>query len=613
MSAKSTRYLVTTMTAVGVAAGLAAAPAPAHAETAGCATTFNLFIPGTWETDEHADPARPTGMLGPIAEAVQRAHGTDSDIYFTPYMARAFDNGHTYADSKSTALSNARTALRNYETRCPAARFTITGYSQGADAAGDLAADIGNGRGPVSADRVIAVGLLADPGAGTNGESEVGPRSSGTGIADPRAEGMGKLSGRVVSICDPGDLYCSIEKGDNPFLGLLGSVLSKTRADGSRLASALTSDFSKADLPGLAAALNDLTAALDASDGLDLTRIRSSAGKLAGTIDPLADLLGSGAANQAATARLDAAPAGTPENSAGQVLAGAAQSDLADAASALRSITDTADRLLNGGTATLSTDSPDATALSGAIDALNGQLAPLTATPPDVLGSASGILPTLKTSAFVDQTLDAASAVSTMDFAGIGSDIALLVQQVATGDAQSASRTATDLNNRFQPLLKGSVDFDWISKMLSAAPDTHGYASSIARLTAILSKVDFTKLAKIVGQIQDVATSVLAKLAPPPGQRPDADGAAAALAGLKPVGRDLAAMLQQVDTQSLADALGGLLAYGAVDFGALIGDGLSAATFVTSGAHINYNSLVVDDTGRTAIQWLGDWLNGQIG
>ncbi|MDF3313884.1 cutinase, partial [Rhodococcus sp. T2V] len=108
-------------------------------------------------------------------------------------------------------------------------------------------------------DRVLGVALLADPGAGTQGTATVGPTTLGEGIAGPRSQGMGELSGRVASICDPKDLYCSIRKGANPFLGSLGSILSKTPGntgagtDGGNaaFATALTSDFSGADLPGL--------------------------------------------------------------------------------------------------------------------------------------------------------------------------------------------------------------------------------------------------------------------------------------------------------------------------------------------------------------------------
>ncbi|GAB86005.1 cutinase family protein [Gordonia rubripertincta] len=193
--------------------------------------TFNLFIPGTWETDAAADPTHATGALAGVADSISRTHGDSATIYFLPYMARAFDNGRTYADSKATAIANASKVLADWAEADPDLKFTISGYSQGADAAGDLAAAIGNGDGPIPADKVLAVGLLADPGNGTAGQKTVGPRPRGIGIADPRPEGMGRLSGKVTSICAPSDLYCSIDKRRHPVLGKIGTVLSEGAED----------------------------------------------------------------------------------------------------------------------------------------------------------------------------------------------------------------------------------------------------------------------------------------------------------------------------------------------------------------------------------------------
>ncbi|WP_378743156.1 cutinase family protein [Nocardia brasiliensis] len=615
------RYVATAIVTVGVAVGSAAVAAPAivHAAPADCAATFNLFIPGTWETNEAADPAQPIGMLKPIAEAIQRKQGPHSDIYFTPYMARAFDNGYTYADSKNTALTKARTTLRAYGTRCPAAKFTLTGYSQGADAAGDLASEIGNDRGPVPADRVLAVGLLADPGAGTKGEIAVGPRTAGTGIADPRPQGMGKLSGRVTSICDPGDLYCSIQKNLNPLLGKLGSLLSTIPSE-SKVATALTSDFSKADLPGIGNAVGELAAGLTTPGGIDLAQVRAKADKLANTIDPLADLIDSGAANRTA-ARLAAAPAGTAEHNAGEVLLKAGESDLAAATAAVKTIEDTAAQLLDRGVSTLQENSPDAAALTTAAEALNGQVAPLVSVQVDVLGSASDILSLLKPSALVNQSLDVVANVTALDFPAILRNLTLLGQKVAAMDAHGAHQVAGELNNQFQPLVKliAGADVKQISQVLSAIPNSQGYIQFAALATSILSGVDVLRLANIVGRIQEVAWSVIEKLVPPPGQQPDLAGAAAALSGLLPVGQELASVaIGPLTSKIQALDLGDLAAAPAqpprgINLFALIGDGLSAASFFTSSAHINYGSLVVDNKGRNAIQWLGDWLNQEIG
>ncbi|WP_280466190.1 cutinase family protein [Nocardia brasiliensis] len=612
--------VVATMVAVGVTLGATgvASPASVHTRTSGCADTFNLFIPGTWETNEAADPAQPIGMLKPIAEAIQREHGATSAIYFTPYMARAFDNGHTYADSKHTALTNARKALRDYGTRCAGAKFTITGYSQGADAAGDIASDIGNGRGPISADRVLGVGLLSDPAAGTTGETAVGPRTPGKGIADPRPRGMGALSGRVTSICDPNDLYCSIQKNANPLLGQLGSLLSKLPSD-SRLAGALTSDFSKADLPGLAAAVRELAASLVDPRGVDLTRVREQADTVEHTIRPLAELVGSGAAVK----QLATAPAGSAEHNAGKVLNGAAQADLSGAVSAANTISGNATDLLNNGVETLPAGSPQVAALSGLSDSLNGQIEVLITLPAGVLESAAGILALLKPSEMVNQALDVVAKVTTLDFRGILDNLALLPQKVLARDAAGAHAIAGTLNNQLRPLvdLLAAVDVKWVSQVLSMVPDSQGFLQIATIAASVLSTIDIPKLAEIAGRIQEVAWSVLEKLAPPPGQQPDPAGAAAALSALLPIGQDLAGVAMGMLTAERKDAgLDDLTAALAtskpspgINLFDLIGDGISAAMFFASNAHVNYGALIVDETGRNAIGWLGDWLNSRIG
>ncbi|MDF3311708.1 cutinase, partial [Rhodococcus sp. T2V] len=97
-SARGRLAAVTTVTAVLCGTTLICAPGIAHADPVGCASTFNLLIPGTWETNENADPNRPVGMLAPVAEAITAKNGARAQIYTLPYMARAFDNGHTYAD-----------------------------------------------------------------------------------------------------------------------------------------------------------------------------------------------------------------------------------------------------------------------------------------------------------------------------------------------------------------------------------------------------------------------------------------------------------------------------------------------------------------------------------
>ncbi|ARE37880.1 cutinase (plasmid) [Rhodococcus sp. BH4] len=645
------------MTAPVVAASIALmSPGTASAQSNGCSKTFNLIIPGTWETAEDADPSIPVGMLKPIAHSIADTNGSAAQIYTLPYMARAFDNGKTYADSKSDGLARTKDVIAEIATKCSDTKFTITGYSQGADIAGDLASEIGNGSGPIKAEQVLAVGLLADPGSGTDGEAVIGPKPSGKGIADPRPQGMGKLSGRVASICDPKDLYCSIQKGSSPVLGSLGSVLTKARsaggdgqvADNSHLATALASDFSQADLPGLATVTGNLTSELSKTDGtVDLEKVASSATTLADTISPLAELLGFGGANPVTNGQLAAAPAGTAENNAGHVLDEASKSDLSSALSTVTAIADTASKLASKGSTTLPASSPDLTSLSTAAGTLDSQIAPLLATPSDVLGSASGVLTLLKPTVVVNQVLNVTTGVTSLDMPAILANLTLLPQKVAALDAQGAHTVAGDLNNQFSPLVKmaAGVDLKWVSQVLAVIPDPSGYSQVAALVASILGGVDIVKLANLVGQVQEIAWAAVEKLLPRPGQLPDALGAGAAMTGLLPVGLELASVAvnmlsgkaaetdpallgkpssavartintpeQDLDLAALGGSLGGMAnSQGANELAALVGEGLDAVSFFASGVHENYNSLVVDNAGRNAIQWISDWLNLQIG
>ncbi|QSE86616.1 cutinase family protein [Rhodococcus koreensis] len=653
-----TRRTVALIATATVVVGVAlTAPAIANAAPTTCASTFNLLIPGTWETNENADPNQPVGMLAPVAEAIEAQNGARAQTYTLPYMASAFDNGHTYADSKTDAVSKAAAVLSNYADKCRGAKITITGYSQGADAAGDLASAIGNDQGPVDADQVLGVALIADPGAGTKGAAPVGPKTSGEGIAGPRSQGMGTLSGRVASICDPNDLYCSIRKGANPFLGSLGSILSKTPGNtgagagggNAAVAHALTSDFTDADLPGLGSNVDALGRQLSASDtggSIDVNQIADSATSLSKTLSPLVDLLQSGAANTAATARLAAAPVGTPENAAAQVLTTASHANLSGALDSAATIANTAAKLANNGATTLPATAPEISQLAGTAASLGSQIAPVAATPAEALSSASSVLSVLKPKVVVDQALNVVTGVTALDIPAILHNLIVLPQRIAAGDVRAARDTARELNVQFEPLVKmvAGVDLKWVSQILAIIPDPSGYTQIAALVTSILGNVDVIKLANIAGQAQEIAWAAADRLFPPPGVLPDPVGAAAQTAALLPLGLDLAsvaanmvtgkvskadpallgkqtnpvgnAITAQAQTLDLAGLAGSVStmarSQGAEDLAAVVGEGLSAASFFASGAHQSYQNLVVDNAGRNAIQWVSDWLNLQI-
>jgi hypothetical protein len=247
----------------------------------------------------------------------------------------------------------------------------------------------------------------------------------------------------------------------------------------------------------------------------------------------------------------------------------------------------------------------------------------------------------------VNQVLGVATGFTSLDMPAILANLNLLPQKVAALDAHGAHKVAGDLNNQFSPLVKmtAGIDLKWVSQILSAIPDPSGYSQVAALVASILGGVDIINLANLVGRVQETAWAAVEKLLPPPGQLPDPLGAGAAMTGLVPVGLELAtvavnmlagkatktdptllgkqastaattdsAQTQNLELSALANSLTAMAsAQGANDLASLIGEGLDAASFFASGAHQNYNSLVVDNAGRNAIQWISDWLNLQIG
>ncbi|GGL07539.1 hypothetical protein GCM10011588_22510 [Nocardia jinanensis] len=194
--------------AVTLAAVLAPAVATnAHAAPEGCPNLYVVAIPGTWETSK-AEPGR--GMLALAADGLPGNSQTD----YVAYTATAFPwEGEVYGRSKNEAVAGARGLIADVARRCGNTRFALLGYSQGADAAGDLAVEIGTGLGVVPADRVGLVGLIADPRRSPL-DNLVGPPVPGAGAGGTRLTGFGWLSNRTYTFCAVGDLYCSTPDGD---------------------------------------------------------------------------------------------------------------------------------------------------------------------------------------------------------------------------------------------------------------------------------------------------------------------------------------------------------------------------------------------------------------
>ncbi|MFI8975204.1 cutinase family protein [Nocardia asteroides] len=227
---------VTTVPAIGDAAAAEAGP--------DCPSVHVIAIPGTWETGETRHTTGP-GMLAGVTDNLPASE----QVTYVEYPATVFPwEGKVYGASQKVAVDSARELVRTMADRCTDTRFALLGYSQGADAAGDLAAEIGTGRGVVAPDRLAAVGLLSDPQRSPH-DTQVGPPAGGVGVRGSRPGGFGSIASRIRTICAIGDLYCSTD--DEDFITVVASEL------------AAVSGGTPEDLPRYRTSAAELLAALD--------------------------------------------------------------------------------------------------------------------------------------------------------------------------------------------------------------------------------------------------------------------------------------------------------------------------------------------------------------
>ncbi|WP_261379994.1 cutinase family protein [Rhodococcus rhodochrous] len=616
-------------------------PTVAHAaQTNGCARTIALMIPGTTETSAHADPTVPTGMLAAVGDALEQRFGKNLDVVYVPYPGEAFFNGTSYAESKSRGDKAAAELME----RCPSSTYLIAGYSQGAQIGNDLAVNIGHGLGPVTPQQVKAVILLANPKRGTEGATLIGPPLSGQGIAGPAPEGFGKLAGKVFDICHPDDAYCNTDGQSTPFLASLGRIIANppgavdvsaelastaspqtpTITGTSTVAqSSLVDELSSpgtwrnADLSavfGAASQLAESVSSLDAAgptsttSAANIARMTQQARLVSETLTPVDQTRQWIDSNPGARETFTSAPEGSPEATTAGVLDMLEQVDVPAVLSAAEAVTGVSTALLKS---RASGESVDVSTLAGSADALVAGLSPLAASGPVELRTATQVLSVAKPTTIINQLLGVVSGVTSVDYPAVAAGLQQLPIKIATGDVHGAHAVAGDLNNQLSPLVKmaAGVDFKTLSRLVAMVPDPSGTAAIAALVLDLLGNVDVIRLARNVGEIQEIAWSVaesgnvleLSRLMPvavdlaqvalgvlTPGQKMSPDqlhdpgDPIGSLMSVQAQDSDLAGLGQSVMTLASSDS--------AAELGQLVAEGFTAASFYASNSHIAYPS-----------------------
>ncbi len=237
-------------------------PVPPASQPAWCPDVQMISVPGTWESSSVDDPYSPSAnpaslMLNVSRPIQQRFPSSRVDVYTVPYVAQFSnpvaippDGQQSYNNSRSEGMQRMIDFMSQRAKDCPLTTYVLAGFSQGAVIAGDVANMIGNGKGPVAAERVLGVALIADgrrTGDSGGGEAiQIGPAPGGVGaeialtgvkvpgitMTGPRQGGFGSLADRTFTICAPGDLICDSPRQAMSPVNFVSSVLSLVRAAG---------------------------------------------------------------------------------------------------------------------------------------------------------------------------------------------------------------------------------------------------------------------------------------------------------------------------------------------------------------------------------------------
>lgn len=635
-------------TAALVAGG--ARPASAAATT-DCPAVEVIMLAGTGETNSAADPNVPVGMLKPVADQILgHFDGGLVTVTSPAYSASAFNKGKSYGASKQTGIAAAAQAMQERAQACPNTKFGLMGYSQGADAAGDLNWLIGHDRGPVPAEKIVGVGLVADPRQSSDGgATHVGPAVDGVGIAGPRPGGFGKTADVTWSYCAPNDLYCATNAEENGLLAGLGRVLSqpaapdsgkKSSPSGSKSSStttaelqdALVSDYSKVNLAGVPDMVDQLQTELQ-SESPNLEAIGTAATNLKNTIVPVAETSSWVEQNEPVAASLRASDPSSPEHYAGQVVDSFSGMDIEGAIRNVESIAQTVQSAHGDG-------GDWAAQMQPAVDSLADEMTPLTTTPADGLALAADALAVLKPSTLVNQTTHIAT--QTLSFAGNLPEVFDIVTNRIprtildplldpAAKIQAVHAHCDRLNVLFEPLVRlaAGLDYDTAAALIGMIPDPSGISQVVSMVVRMIGDLDIIGLANSIGEMQKLFWHALetgdvigAGLGALPHLAELAHLAVGALSGggtkTDPaqlgaptqggsLAQQITAQSQSGDLRGIANSLTSLASSGASDdLGFLVSEGLTAAAFfgpslVGDGAHQSYAQLVVDESGTTAL------------
>ena len=623
---KLSSLVASVATVAGVSLGASSLSAGPAAAADSCPKTQLLVVPGTWETNSSANPSEAKGMLKAMTDVIkQKTSNSQIGILYVPYKAQAFTEGTSYTDSRQSGIDQAKGMIASIAARCPSTTFEISGYSQGADVAGTVVSDIGNGKGPIPASRMVGGYTFADPGRGGPGEETRGPVVQGTGLAGARKAGYGGIP--FATVCYNGDRYCNISAKSNKLGGVLGDVLAH---NGETQAAAQTSsasersnivaNFDNASVGNVADYSTGLTTAAKAlqsgdsqsQQSTDYTQAGSLQSNTSSTGNPSLTSLANIATNLISTLqplgatattlngatdvqnKLKSAQAGSSENAASSVLDATSKTDVNGAVNTANSLLSAAN---SGNTTQAITDA----------NTLNKQIQPLASQGTQLLSQSANVMQGIQPASLLNQASNIVTGFSSFDYNKAISTIPTLAQQLSVGDVFGAHTTAETLAKTFTPLVKmaDNVDYGTIANLVTLAgaaagaaghPEVTAGCAVAAQVLNIVNKLDMMKIFDNIFNIQHSLVNMV--------QNPNTVGKelptvvnqgmqlvsqSASVAGLPNMSTDT--LTQAASTLSMDDIVSG---------------GLDLAQFYGSQAHGEYPKIMINGVSSLAdgANWL---------
>lgn len=174
-----------------------------------CAANIVVSVPGGANSSAALPDNVPHGLytaeVGPQLRNTTGGRVVDHYASFDS-IPGGFSN---YETVRNGALKSARNLIARDAAKCPSAKFSIYGYSLGADVASLLVRDIGHGRGPIPVDRLSSAVFMASPNRGVPGVAQRGGAAGHTeGAFGALPGGYGEATDRVVDVCRRGDIVC---------------------------------------------------------------------------------------------------------------------------------------------------------------------------------------------------------------------------------------------------------------------------------------------------------------------------------------------------------------------------------------------------------------------